>query len=165
MEHKILCVHSIFLYVWGMQITTSYPTVDALYRAAWQAITKMYNEEAAKYDTSMATGLALLSIDPVHGTPSTAIAPKMGMEATSLSRTLKTLENKGLIVREPNPDDGRSVLLKLTTAGLEKRDLSKSFVVKFNEQVTQNIDAKKLEAFMDVSETIIELIQSKNIYK
>ena len=148
-----------------MQITTSYPTVDALYRAAWQAIAKMYNEEAAKYDTSMATGLALLSIDPVHGTPSTAIAPKMGMEATSLSRTLKTLENKGLIVRQPNPDDGRSVLLKLTTAGLEKRDLSKSFVVKFNEQVTQNIDAKKLEAFREVSETIIELIQLKNIYK
>jgi DNA-binding MarR family transcriptional regulator len=148
-----------------MQVTTSYPTIDALYRAAWQAIAKMYNEEAAKYDTSMATGLALLSIDPVHGTPSTAIAPKMGMEATSLSRTLKTLDNKGLIVREPNPDDGRSVLLKLTTAGLEKRDLSKSFVVKFNEQVTQNIDAKKLEAFREVSESIIELIQSKNIYK
>ena len=147
-----------------MQVTTSYPTIDALYRAAWQAIAKMYNEEAAKYDTTMATGLALLSIDPVHGTPSTAIAPKMGMEATSLSRTLKTLDNKGLIVREPNPDDGRSVLLKLTTAGLEKRDLSKSFVVKFNEQVTQNIDAKKLEAFREVSETIIELIQSKNIY-
>ena len=148
-----------------MQVTTSYPTIDALYRAAWQAIAKMYNEEAAKYDTTMATGLALLSIDPVHGTPSTAIAPKMGMEATSLSRTLKTLDNKGLIVREPNPDDGRSVLLKLTTAGLEKRDLSKSFVVKFNEQVTQNIDAKKLEAFREVSESIIELIQSKNIYK
>jgi DNA-binding MarR family transcriptional regulator len=148
-----------------MQVTTSYPTIDALYRAAWQAIAKMYNEEAAKYDTTMATGLALLSIDPVYGTPSTAIAPKMGMEATSLSRTLKTLDNKGLIVREPNPDDGRSVLLKLTTAGLEKRDLSKSFVVKFNEQVTQNIDAKKLEAFREVSETIIELIQSKNIYK
>mgnify|MGYP003321943234 FL=1 len=148
-----------------MRVVTSYPTIDALYRAAWQAIAKMYNEEAAKYDTSMATGLALLSIDPVHGTPSTAIAPKMGMEATSLSRTLKTLENKELIVREPNPDDGRSVLLKLTTAGLEKRDLSKSFVVKFNEQVTQNIDTKKLEAFREVSETIIELIQSKNIYK
>jgi DNA-binding MarR family transcriptional regulator len=148
-----------------MQVTTSYPTIDALYRAAWQAIAKMYNEEAAKYDTTMATGLALLSIDPIHGTPSTAIAPKMGMEATSLSRTLKTLDNKGLIVREPNPDDGRSVLLKLTTAGLDKRDLSKSFVVKFNEQVTQNIDAKKLEAFREVSETIIELIQSKNIYK
>ena len=148
-----------------MQVINSYPTIDALYRAAWQAIAKMYNEEASKHGTSMATGLALLSIDPVYGTPSTSIAPKMGMEATSLSRTLKTLENKGLIIREPNPDDGRSVLLKLTKEGLEKRDLSKSFVLEFNEKVVQNIDIKKLETFREVSETIIELIQSKNIYK
>ena len=148
-----------------MQVTTSYKTIDALYRAVWQAIAKMYNEEATKHGTSMATGLALLSIDPVHGTPSTAIAPKMGMEATSLSRTLKTLDNMGLVVREPNPDDGRSVLLKLTKKGLDKRDLSKSFVLEFNEKVAQNIDFEKLEAFREVSETIIELIQSKNIYK
>ena len=148
-----------------MQVTTSYTTIDALYRAVWQAIAKMYNEEATKHGTSMATGLALLSIDPVHGTPSTAIAPKMGMETTSLSRTLKTLDNMGLVVREPNPDDGRSVLLKLTKKGLDKRDLSKSFVLEFNEKVAQNIDFEKLEAFREVSETIIELIQSKNIYK
>jgi DNA-binding MarR family transcriptional regulator len=148
-----------------MQVVNSYPTIDALYRAAWQAIAKMYNEEASKQGTSMATGLALLSIDPVNGTPSTSIAPKMGMEATSLSRTLKTLENKGLIIREPNPNDGRSVLLKLTKEGLEKRDLSKSFVLEFNEKVAQKIDIKKLETFREVSETIIELIQSKNIYK
>jgi DNA-binding MarR family transcriptional regulator len=148
-----------------VQVTTSYTTIDALYRAVWQAIAKMYNEEATKHGTSMATGLALLSIDPIHGTPSTAIAPKMGMEATSLSRTLKTLDNMGLVVREPNPDDGRSVLLKLTKKGLDKRDLSKSFVLEFNEKVAQNIDFEKLEAFREVSETIIEIIQSKNIYK
>ena len=148
-----------------MQVINSYPTIDALYRAAWQAIAKMYNEEASKQGTSMATGLALLSIDPVNGTPSTSIAPKMGMEATSLSRTLKTLENKGLIILEPNPNDGRSVLLKLTKEGLEKRDLSKSFVLEFNEKVARKIDIKKLETFREVSETIIELIQSKNIYK
>lgn len=148
-----------------MQVTTSYKTIDTLYRAVWQAIAKMYNEEATKHGTSMATGLALLSIDPVHGTPSTAIAPKMGMEATSLSRTLKTLDNMGLVVREPNPDDGRSVLLKLTKKGLDKRDLSKSFVLEFNEKVAQNINFEKLEVFREVSESIIELIQSKNIYK
>ncbi len=157
-------MHSIFLYVWGMLVTTSYPTIDALYRATWQAIAKMYNEQASEYDTTMATGFALLSIDPVHGTASTAIAPKMGMEATSLSRTLKTLEEKKLIERVPNPDDGRSVLLKLTPLGLEKRDLSKSLVLQFNKQIEDRVGVKKLEAFKEVSETIIELIQSKKIY-
>lgn len=157
-------MHSIFLYVWSMQIATSYPTIDALYRATWQAIAKMYNEEASKHDTTMASGLALLSIDPVHGTPSTAIAPKMGMEATSLSRTLKTLEEKGLIDRVPNPDDGRSVLLKLTPLGLEKRDFSKSLVLQFNKQIEERVCEKKLATFREVSEAIIELIHSKNIY-
>ena len=147
-----------------MLVTTSYPTIDALYRATWQAIAKMYNEQASEYDTTMATGFALLSIDPLHGTPSTAIAPKMGMEATSLSRTLKTLEEKKLIERVPNPDDGRSVLLKLTPLGLEKRDLSKSLVLQFNKQIEDRVGVKKLEAFKEVSETIIELIQSKKIY-
>jgi len=156
-------VHSIFLYVWGMLVTTSYPTIDALYRATWQAIAKMYNEQASKYDTTMATGFALLSIDPVHGTASTAIAPKMGMEATSLSRTLKTLEEKKLIERIPNPEDGRSVLLKITPLGLEKRDLSKSLVLQFNKEIEERIGEKKIEAFREVSETIIELIQSKKI--
>ncbi len=147
-----------------MQVTTSYPTIDALYRSVWQAIAKMYNEEASKYETTMATGLALLSIDPVNGTPSTAIAPKMGMEATSLSRTLKTLEEKALIERVPNPDDGRSVLLKLTPLGLEKRDFSRSLVLKFNSQVEEKVGEKKIAIFKEVSESIIELIQDKNIY-
>ena len=39
-------------------------------------------------------------IDPKKGTPSTSLGPKMGMEATSLSRTLKTMEIKNLITRK-----------------------------------------------------------------
>ena len=56
----------------------------------------------------------LLSVDPQNGTPSTSLGPKMGMEATSLSRILKTLESMNLIERLPNPNDGRGVLIHLT---------------------------------------------------
>ena len=54
-------------------------TIDHLLRATWQAIARMYNEEASKYNSTMATGFALLSIDPKKGTPSTALGPKMGL--------------------------------------------------------------------------------------
>ena len=76
----------------------------------------------------MATGLALLSIDTEEGVPSTSLGPRMGMESTSLSRTLKSMENQGLIRREPNPEDGRGVLIRLTEEGLEKRSLSLSLI-------------------------------------
>ncbi len=59
-------------------------------------VTKMYNEEAGKKGSTMATGFALISIDPDEGTPSTSLGPKMGIEATSLSRTLKNMKKKDL---------------------------------------------------------------------
>ena len=139
-------------------------TIDYILRATWQAVTKMYNEQAAKYESTMATGFALLSIDPEGGTPSTALGPKMGMEATSLSRTLKTMEDRGLIERKPNPDDGRGVLIYLTEDGKEKRDYSKDRVIKFNEAIRTKVSEEKIDHFYEVMETINDLIQNKKIY-
>lgn len=139
-------------------------TIDYILRATWQAVSRMYNEEAAKYGATMATGFALLSIDKEKGTPSTALGPKMGMEATSLTRTLKTMEEKGLIIRKKNPEDGRGVLIYLTEFGKEKRELSRTNVLKFNEKVKQNVTEDQLHNFMEVAEVINELILDKNIF-
>ncbi|RZJ65976.1 MAG: MarR family transcriptional regulator [Flavobacterium sp.] len=139
-------------------------TIDYILRATWQAVARMYNEEAAKYGATMSTGFALLSIDREEGTPSTALGPKMGMEATSLTRTLKSMEDKGLIERRPNPEDGRGVLIYLTDFGREKRELSRNTVLKFNEIVKDNITEEKLRHFIEVAETINELIAEKNIF-
>lgn len=139
-------------------------TIDHVMRATWQAISKMYNEEAGKYGSTMATGFTLLSIDQEEGTPSTALGPKMGMEATSLSRTLKGMEAKGLIYRKKNPKDGRSVLICLTDFGKEMREVSKVTVLRFNEVVRMNLTEEKLNHFYEVSEVILDLITNKKIY-
>ncbi|AOW09868.1 MarR family winged helix-turn-helix transcriptional regulator [Flavobacterium gilvum] len=139
-------------------------TIDYILRATWQAVSRMYNEEANKYDATMATGFALLSIDREEGTPSTALGPRMGMEATSLTRTLKSMEEKGLIIRKKNPEDGRGVLIYLTDFGKEKRELSKNTVLKFNESVRKNISEEKINHFIEVAEVINELILNKNIF-
>jgi MarR family transcriptional regulator, organic hydroperoxide resistance regulator len=139
-------------------------TIDYILRETWQAVARMYNEEASKFDGSMATGFTLLSIDRETGTPSNHISTRMGMEPTSLTRTLKSMEEKGLIYRKPNPNDGRGVLVFLTDFGKEKRELSKVTVLKFNEVIKQNIDAEKLQHFMEVTETINQLILDKKIF-
>ena len=56
------------------------------------------------------------------GSPSTTLGQRMGVESTSLSRTLTSMEENGLIVRKPNPEDGRSVLICLTEEGRDKRN-------------------------------------------
>jgi DNA-binding MarR family transcriptional regulator len=139
-------------------------TIDYLLRATWQAVSRMYNEEASKYEATMATGFVLLSIDKEKGTPSTTLGPKMGMEATSLTRTLKSMEERGLLTREKNPDDGRGVLIYLTKLGKEKRELSKNTVLKFNETIKEFVSEEKLNHFKEVTDVINELIQNKKIF-
>ena len=139
-------------------------TIDYVLRSTWQAVSRMYNEEASKFDGSMAIGFALLRIDKEEGTPSTYISNRMGMEATSLTRTLKTLEEKGLIIRKKNPDDGRGVLIYLTSLGKQMREHSKTTVLKFNELVKLNITEEKLNHFMEVTDVINDLITEKKIF-
>ncbi len=140
-------------------------TIDYALRATWQSVARMYNEEAKKFGSTMAVGFALLSIDPKQGTPSTSLGPRMGMEATSLSRILKSMEEKGLIERRPNPDDGRGVLIYLTPFGLEKRKDSKDVVLRFNEVVREQLSDQQLNAFFEVMETINQVISEKKVYK
>lgn len=139
-------------------------TIDYILRATWQSVARMYNEEASKFDGSMAIGFALLSIDKEKGTPSSQISNSMGMEATSFTRTLKTLEEKGLIIRKRNPEDGRGVLIYLTDLGKEKREMSKKSVLKFNDIVRKTIPEEKIQQFIEVAETINELIIEKKIF-
>ncbi|MFV0247449.1 MAG: MarR family winged helix-turn-helix transcriptional regulator [Tenacibaculum sp.] len=139
-------------------------SIDHQLRATWQAVSKMYNEQATKHNSTMATGFALLNIDAVTGTASTSLGPLMGMESTSLSRLLKSMEDKNLIYRDKNPNDGRSVIIKLTSYGKQMRQVSKSYVYQFNNRVRDCITSQELETFFKVIETINKLIADKLVY-
>ena len=139
-------------------------TIDYVLRTTWLSVQKMYNEEASNYGITMATGFTLLSVDPINGTPSTSLGPKMGMEATSLSRILKTLESMNLIERLPNPNDGRGVIIHLTKQGLKNREEVKQNVLKFNSIIRNEISEEKLNNFFEVSDCINNLISNKKIF-
>lgn len=68
--------------------------------------------------TRMGGSFAVYSVigieEPV--TP-TRLAEILGMPATSLSYVIRQMHERGHLKRVPNPNDGRSVLLKLTPKG------------------------------------------------
>jgi len=139
-------------------------TIDYALRATWQAVARLYNEEAKRHDLTMAIGFSLLSIDPKKGIPSTSLGPKMGMEATSLSRILKAMEERGFIYRRPNPEDGRGVLIFLTPLGFERREVSKQVVLQFNNVVNEYCSEEDLIGFFRTIEVINQLINEKKIF-
>ena len=133
-------------------------TVDYAIKAAWHAIARMYNQQAGKHDITMSMGFVLLNIHSDEGTPATKIAPLMGLEARSLSRLLKSMEEKGLICREADHNDQRMVRIVLTREGKRKKEKSKETVLRFNEAVRNKIDARRLNVFFEVLEEIQQLI-------
>lgn len=139
--------------------------IDQFLRSTWLSVQKMYNEQAAKFNSTMVMGFTLLSIDPKSGTPSTSLGPKMGIEPTSLSRTLKNLEERGLIVRKPNPEDGRSVLIILTEDGLKMRDVSKEVVLNFYEAIDEKISEEELRIFYKVLQKINSIASDKKTFE
>ena len=139
-------------------------TFDSALRSTWKLVSRMYNKEAGKFDSTMATGFALLSIDP-DGTPSTTLGPKMGMESTSLSRLLSTMEERKLIYRTQNPNDGRSILIHLTSFGKEKRDDSKAVVLHFNKKIEDSLSEEKINIFFEVMNCIKENSQNFEHFK
>jgi DNA-binding MarR family transcriptional regulator len=130
-------------------------TIDAALRSTWNAVSRMYNREASKFESTMAMGFALLNIE-AEGTPSTALGPKLGMEPTSLSRLLNSMEEKKMIERLANPADGRSVLIFLTPFGKEKRDDSRSVVLNFNQILEEKLTDIQIKHFFEVTYCVMQ---------
>ncbi|MDX2359944.1 MAG: MarR family transcriptional regulator [Crocinitomicaceae bacterium] len=127
--------------------------IDFVVRHLWHKLSRLYNQKANEYGLTVSIGFILLNVDKT-GTPSTQLGPKMGMEPTSLSRTLKTMEEKGLIRRQADAIDKRKVLIFLTQDGVDKRRIAKHVVLDFNEHMLSTIPKGKLKTFFEVAERL-----------
>jgi DNA-binding MarR family transcriptional regulator len=138
-------------------------TVDHNIKTAWHGIARMYNQQALKYDATMSMGFVLLNINSEEGTPATKIAPLMGLEARSLTRLLKSMEEKELIYRQADKSDKRSVRILLTKEGKQKKEKARETVLRFNEVVRQEVPEGKINVFFEVLQKINQIID-RNIY-
>ena len=138
-------------------------TIDFHVRWAWYNISRMYNLQASKFGGSMAIGYTLLNIEK-EGTPSTKLAPKMGMEPRSLTRMIKSLEDNGLITKEADKEDKRMVRLFLTKEGKKLRKQAKEIVLQFNEKIYNEIPEDELNQCFKTIKKVNEIIDRNNIF-
>jgi len=139
-------------------------TLDYQIRTTWHAIARMYNQQAAKYGGTMSVGYVLLNIDRAEGVPATKIAPQMGLEARSLTRILKSMEEKKLIYRAPDRHDKRKVRIFLTPQGIEMKDRARETVLRFNHVMFEIVPQSKLNVFYEVMQTINRAIEQNTIF-
>jgi len=140
-------------------------TIDFNIKAAWHAIYRMYNQQAGKHNMTITMAYVLINLDIDHGTQATKIAPLMGMEARSLTRVLKSMEEKELIYKRRDENDRRSVRIFLTEKGKEKNRIAKEKVKTFNSVIKDFIPKEKLDTFFEVINAVNRLIDQNHIFQ
>jgi DNA-binding MarR family transcriptional regulator len=137
-------------------------TIDSKLKSAWQIISRMYNAEASLYGGTIATGHFLLNIDSAEGAYASDVAPKLGMESTSLSRIIKALEDEKMIVRKADKTDKRKVKIMLTQKGKENKELAKKIVRNFNSEIEKKIGRNRIDELLKTINEIISIAEDRN---
>jgi DNA-binding MarR family transcriptional regulator len=138
-------------------------TIDYNLRKTWYNISKMYNRTANEYMGSMSLGMIILNIDLIEGTPSTRLGPRMGMEATSLSRSLNKLEKLGVIKRKADPKDKRRSVIYLTKLGVDWRKVAKDVVIDFNNSIQSHFNKEEMDIFFEILKKINKIVDDKRL--
>ncbi|HLT42703.1 MAG TPA: MarR family transcriptional regulator [Sphingobacteriaceae bacterium] len=139
-------------------------TIDYYLKTAWQSVANAYNQEASKFGITQASGYVLINILK-EGTAVSQIANLLGVRSTSLSRILSSLEKQGLIYREADAFDKRSVKVFLTDLGVEKRVLAVHVVKDFNEYLVQNFSERERVRLAETLQKINKLAQQYALEK
>ncbi|CAN5921272.1 MarR family transcriptional regulator [soil metagenome] len=139
-------------------------TVDYNVKVCWHAISRMYNVQAAQHDITTSIGFVLLNIDQEKGAPATKIAPLLGLESRSLTRILKSMEEKKLIYKKADLYDKRSVRIFLTEEGLQKKEIARQTVRAFNLRVREELPGEDLAVFFRVIGRITSMIENKEVF-
>ncbi len=139
-------------------------TIDYYLKAAWQSVVNAYNQEASKFGITQASGYVLINISK-EGTAVSQIASLLGVRSTSLSRILNSMEKQGLIYREADVHDKRSVKVFLTSLGMGKRILAVQVVKDFNEYLIQNFSERERIRMAEILQKINKLAQQYALEK
>ena len=130
-------------------------------RSSWIELSKFYNDQASKEGGTLSMAFVLLTINEKYGTPVTKIAPRMNMEPNSLSRLLKSLEEKGFISKRKDLFDKRKVYICLTKSGLKLRDKASEKLFALEKIIKSKISNTELISFFNVLNHISDILESE----
>jgi DNA-binding MarR family transcriptional regulator len=112
-------------------------------------------------DLTLPENTALARLDRGGPATSAALAKVEQISPQSMGATLNGLENRGLIERRPDPEDGRRILMSLTDAGEQalrnRRDAGTEHLAR---AISREFSGSELEQLMVAAQLIERLAQN-----
>ena len=143
--------------------------LDAEERGAWLSLVRVMVRLPPLLDSQLErsagltffgyTILAILSEQPDRNLRMSRLATLTNSSPSRLSHAARHLEFRGLLVREPDPDDGRCIRAVLTGAGWEAvAAAAPGHVAAVRDLVLDALDTEQIGAWRDANERILQRV-------
>jgi MarR family transcriptional regulator, transcriptional regulator for hemolysin len=87
------------------------------------------------------------------------LAQLAAVEQPTMAATLNRMERDGLIMRTPDPKDGRSARVSLTERGLERAEAAFNIAVEVNQIASEALKPEERDLFYDMMRRIIAKLE------
>ncbi|MFY9139412.1 MAG: MarR family transcriptional regulator [Thermacetogeniaceae bacterium] len=100
---------------------------------------------------------ALVEIGSKQSLSINELAELLGLDKSTLSRTVNTMVEQGLVAREPDPDDRRYVKIKLTPAGSSLLSDIEDRMTDYYLNIYQAIPQQKRKQVLESLELLVKI--------
>lgn len=139
---------------WNQPLKVVSPVHKALRQISEHLTAKMAKIEAPGWESH------LLSYVEVYGPCRVSELRRVfGYQPSTLTSVLDRLESDGLIARQPNEEDRRSILIAVTPRGRRIGRAARRTVEEFEAEILQSLTDSDLRGFRRVMEAIAEVTQ------
>lgn len=112
------------------------------------------NRELEKYDITASEIMYLGSLSIKDGVTQEELATEFGVDKAAVTRTLNSLENKGLIRRKNNENDKRSKCVFITEKAKVYEDVLSSIQEKWYKETFGDFDESDIEKLSALLESV-----------
>ncbi|TWF58280.1 MarR family winged helix-turn-helix transcriptional regulator [Neorhizobium alkalisoli] len=113
-----------------------------------------FNQQVTAHGLTYPRARALFRLAKRQNMTQTELACELELEQATLVRLLDRMEENGLIERQPDPNDRRAKLIKLTSHGEEQAAFVRAIADQLRAQIFEGIDLASLSNAVDLMERI-----------
>ncbi|MDB5613832.1 MAG: MarR family transcriptional regulator [Devosia sp.] len=103
----------------------------------------------------------LLALEGGTALTQKALAARARVEQPTMTATLNRMERDGLIERRVNPDDGRSTLVSLTPAAVDKLPAVENVVTAINALVLEQMTVDERSQFFALLQKVASVLEAQ----
>jgi DNA-binding MarR family transcriptional regulator len=116
-------------------------------------------DEAICSGVTMSQCHAIVEIGRTEGLSLNELAKILGLDKSTMSRTINNLVESGLVFRELHPEDRRYVTIKLTDKGIEVFKNTEGSMEQYYRDIFMSIPESKREQLLDSLSLLTEAVK------